>query len=51
MHRGDCKGASGAVTKGQVVCDACHLHEMARIGKSIETEDRQVIAGAREKVK
>lgn len=37
LHRGDCKGASGAVTKGQVVCDACRLHEMARIGKSIET--------------
>ena len=51
MHRGDCRGASGAVTKGQIVYDAYHLHEMARIGKSIETEDRQVIAGAGEKVK
>ena len=40
-HDGKCKRS---VTKGQIVYDACHLHEMARIGKSIETEDRLVIA-------
>lgn len=38
-----------AVTKGQIVYDACHLYEMARRGNCIEAEDRQVNGG--EKVK
>lgn len=50
-YEGRRKGASRAVTEGQIVHDACHLYEMARRGKSIEAEDRQVNAGAGEKVK